>query len=125
MIARYDGQDLANGGRESLLGLAATYQRSIQIAPILRASVPKIFARQNGFWTIAFSFAREYDQLIDAHEEASKLAEALPLTGDLELEQIGPNAGAQSTIYEDAVFMSCVPAQIGKTVIFSFNFVAP
>lgn len=124
MIARYAGQELNAGGREGLAGVAPSYQRQVQVAPILRAAAPKIFARTNGFWTVNFSFAKEYDTLVEAHEEATKFCEELPDSGDLELEETGDSAAVQSTIYEGAVFQGAVPTQLGKTFVISLSFVA-
>lgn len=124
MIARYDGIELNAGGREGLAGIAPSYQRQVQVSPILRSATPKIFARTNGFWTINFSFSKEYETLVEAHEEATKFCEELPDTGDLELEETGESAAVQSTIYEGAVFQGAVPAQLGKTFIISLSFIA-
>lgn len=112
------------GGREGLSGLSVAMSRLVQVEPILRSAKVKTFARQNRSWSISFSFAREYATLEDAHETASDFIEGLPDSGDLEFEQTGDNAAVQSTIYEGAVLQSAVPAQMGKTVIFSFAFVA-
>lgn len=124
MIARYDGEELNEGGREGLSGLSVTHTRQVQVAPILRATKAKVFARGNRVYSITFSFAREYATLEEAFDTAIQLGENLAASGDLEFEQTGDNAAVQSTFFEDAVLQSITPVPLGKTYILSFAFIA-
>ena len=114
---------LANGGRESIDGLAIDGQRIVQVGTFIRAEEITPFARKNKKTTITFSVSREHNSIEDCGNFILTHAAELPFQGTLHMISIAAGGAEYEKILPNATIISDRSRQMGQSSFHSYTFI--